>query len=275
MSSSDSSRALQLAGRIITARRDRRCLSGDDPENVVSTHLAYDVQSHVVAARADEGRAPSGWKLGYTSAVMREQMGIAEPNLGPLAAHMLLAPDGAIPETVMQPRVEPEIALVLGEDVPVDIAPSISAHDIRAYVSSAHAALEVVDSVWCGYRFTWAQNTADASSAAFVVIGPEVPLDGLSELPGVLERNGEWMGSGQGSAAMGDPFAALAWLAGRLAERGDGLRAGQVVITGGMTAAVPLEPGDVVSARIGSVRVATHRRPVTGDPTADSAILVP
>lgn len=275
MSSSDSSRVLELAGRILAARRERRCLPGDAPENSVSVDLAYDVQSHVVAARADEGRAPAGWKLGYTSAVMREQMGIAEPNFGPLAMGMLLANDGTIPETVMQPRVEPEIALVLGGDVPVDLAPSIRAKDVRAYVSSAHAALEVVDSVWCGYRFTWAQNTADGSSAAFVVVGPEVPLDGLAELPGVLELNGQAVGAGHGSAAMGDPFAALAWLARRLAERGEGLRAGQVVITGGMTAAVPLEPGDVVSARIGSVRVATHRTPATGDPTADSAILVP
>jgi 2-keto-4-pentenoate hydratase len=57
---------------------------------------------------------------------------------------------------------------------------------------------------------------------------------------------------------MGGPFNALAWLADRLIERGESLRAGDVVITGGLTRAVPLEPGDVVVALIGAVAVTVH-----------------
>ncbi len=271
MSSSVPDPAARLAVRIRAARAERRCLPADDVENAVSPELAYRVQANVVAAR-EQGRAtPAGWKLGYTSAVMREQMGIAEANFGPLDRDMLLAHDCTIPESVIQPRVEPEIALVLAADVPG----SVDALAIRAFVRSAHAALEVVDSVWCGYRFTWAQNTADGSSAAFVVLGPELDVTDLAVVPAMLERNGERVGSGFGAAAMGDPFAALAWLAGRLLERGQFLRAGQIVITGGLTAAVPLEPGDTVSARIGSALVTAHRSASGAEPTTAGDILVP
>lgn len=216
-----------LAARIDAAHRGRRLLDAGpaDPEPDLDLDTAYAVQDALTALRVSRGARRIGWKLGYTSAAMRAQMGVEAPNLGPLLDTMLVG-DGRVPSALVQPRAEPEIALVIGED---------------GAVARARAALEIVDSVWRGYRFTLELNTADGSSAAGVVLGPPLPTDGLDALPVVLHRDGEVVGEATGAAAMGNPFAALDWLAGELARRGTGLRPGDVVITGGLTAAVGAE----------------------------------
>jgi 2-keto-4-pentenoate hydratase len=187
-----------------------------------------------------------GWKLGYTSAAMREQMKVDKPNFGPLLDTMIVAPGSPVPATLVQPRVEPEVAVRLGADLRPD---------------ALLASLEVVDSVWKDYRFRLEDNTADGSSAAGVVLGPLLPdLAGqadpaaLPDLPVELIRNGEPVATATAAAAMGNPLAALDWLAQELPRHGRSLSPGDVVITGGLTAAVPLEPGDLVEARFGDER---------------------
>lgn len=217
---------------------------------------AYRIQKLVLAPRMTNGGGRGGWKLGYTSAVMREQMGVAEPNYGPLARAMILdgsTPEGAVVSVgVTQPKVEPEVAAVLATDV----SPEATLDEVRASVRSWHLALEIVDSVWEGYRFDWALNTADGSSAAFVVLGPALlPEDGQDEIdPSAIAiellRSGEPQAQGRSDAAMGDPVRALHWLTQRLANRGEALKAGDVVMTGGLTKAIDLAVNDVVSAHV-------------------------
>jgi 2-keto-4-pentenoate hydratase len=202
---------------------------------------AYAVQDALTARRMARGATRVGWKLGYTSAVMREQMGIAEPNLGPLLSSMVV---DRVDERFVQPGVEPEIALVLDRDP----GAGASVADVLAACRTAHAALEVVDSVWTGYRFDLEHNTADGSSAAGVVLGEELPLDALDEVVVSLAVDGAAVASGRGADASGHPAAGVAWLADQLAARGLALAPGDVVITGGLTAAYPLEPGGVVAA---------------------------
>lgn len=203
---------------------------------------AYAIQATVLAPRMEAGGGRGGWKLGYTSAVMREQMGIAEPNYGPLARRMLLTDGAVVSESVTQPRVEPEIAAILGHDV----ARGASIDRARSAVAEWRIALEVVDSVWEDYRFDWALNTADGSSAAFVVLGDVISDDARADLTSLevdLMIEGDVVGSGRADAAMGDPALALHWLVQR-----EALVAGEVVITGGLTAARPFEVGARVSA---------------------------
>jgi 2-keto-4-pentenoate hydratase len=259
-----------VAAAISHARGRRECIEAPFAGHVLDEEAAYAALALVVANRLAGGEHLVGWKLGYTSAVMRAQMGVSQPNFGPLTDAMLLADGAVVPESVIQPRVEPEIALVIATDVEGPASP----YEITAHVASARAALEVVDSVWCGYRFTWADNTADGSSAAFVVLGPELSLSDLSDMAAALERNGESVGQGRASDTMGSPMAALAWLSARLQERGERLRGGQVVITGGLTRAVPLDPGDVVTATIGGERVTVSRQPSVGNgPTSDDILV--
>ena len=218
-----------LAAEIDAAHRERRLLDAADQDSF-DLATAYAVQRELTGARVARGARRIGMKLGYTSQAMRAQMRIDEPNHGPLLDTMLIT-DGRVPAALVQPRVEPEIALVLGP---------------YRRPAAAHAALEVVDSVWRDYRFTLELNTADGSSAAGVVLGPPLPLDDLGACPVRLLRNGATVGTGTGEAAMGHPLHALEWLVAALGD--DALRPGDVVLTGGLTAAVPVEPGDTVEA---------------------------
>jgi 2-keto-4-pentenoate hydratase len=234
------------AARIDDAHRDRHLL--DVPADDLDLPTAYAVQRRLTARRTGRGARRVGWKLGYTSAVMREQMGVDSPNLGPLLDTMVLGPGDAVPSALVQPRVEPEIGIVVDAD---------------GRPAGARAVLEVVDSVWRDYRFTLATNTADGSSAAGVVVGDALDGD-LAAMPVELWRtpargNPVREATGSGEAAMGHPHRALAWLRDELAARGEALRAGDLVITGGLTRAIPLAPGDVVEARFPGAPVRVRR----------------
>ena len=211
---------------------------------------AYRVQDQVTALRLAGGERRAGWKLGYTSAVMRAQMGIEAPNFGPLTDAMLMESPARLPGGALQPRVEPEIGLRLGRR----LAGPCSISDVLAACDAALACLEVVDSVWSGYRFTLEDNTADGSSAAWVVVGPVMPVSDLAALPVALSVDGQVVESGTGAAASGHPALGVVWLAEQLAERGQALEPGDLVITGGLTSAHPLEPGHRIGASFGGGR---------------------
>ncbi|WP_214369847.1 2-keto-4-pentenoate hydratase [Pseudonocardia sp. H11422] len=237
--------ARALAAEIDSAHLERRLLDVDG-RDLSDLEAAYAVQRELTALRTARGARRIGWKLGYTSAAMREQMRVDAPNLGPLLDSMLVPDGGDVPAHLVQPRVEPEIAVWIGAD---------------GGPAEVRAALEIVDSVWQDYRFTLGANTADGSSAAGVVLGPPLPVEGLDALTVQVRRNGEPVGQGAGAAAMGHPFTALRWLADELPRRGEQLRPGDLVITGGLTAAVSIEPGDEVEAVFGDVTAVRLRRP--------------
>ena len=248
------------AARIVDAHRRRATLEPISARGPFALDDAYAVQAAVTRARLDRGERVVGWKLGYTSLVMREQMGVDAPNFGPLTDAMLIADGGAVPSSMTQPRVEPEVALRFGTDV----APGADRAAVLAAVAGAHAALEVVDSVWTDYRFTLADNTADGSSAAGMVLGGELPLDAIADVEVTLHVDGEPVGAGRGSDASGHPADGVVWLVEQLAARGEHLRAGDVVITGGLTRAAPLEPGSTIDARFSTGRRVTVRRVAGG-----------
>jgi 2-keto-4-pentenoate hydratase len=232
-----------LAAEIDAAHLDRRLLDAGGHD--LDLAAAYAVQRALTARRTARGARRIGWKLGYTSAAMRAQMGVDAPNVGPLLDTMLLPDGGRVPASLVQPRVEPEIALRVGPDGAPD---------------AAFAALEVVDSVWRDYRFTLETNTADGSSAAGVVLGPRLDLDGLDAVRVELVHDDRPAGTALGAAAMGHPLAALEWLVAELGRHGLALQAGDVVLTGGLTAAVPLAVGDGVRASFGGTHTVAISR---------------
>jgi 2-keto-4-pentenoate hydratase len=233
------------AARIVEAHAAFETLDPISDRVDLSMDDAYLIQGHVTDARRRRGEQPVGWKLGYTSAAMREQMGVAEPNFGPLTDAMVVPDGGDVGGRFTQPRVEPEVALRFARDVPA----GASLDDVLAAVAGAHAALEIVDSVWTDYRFHIEDNTADGSSAAGVVIGPELPLDRIADVEVTLLVDGVEHGRGVGRDASGHPAAGVVWLVDQLARAGSRLRAGDIVITGGLTAAAPLFPGVAIAAR--------------------------
>jgi 2-keto-4-pentenoate hydratase len=250
----------ELAEQLWTARAEGRVLNLED---VIERHGgswsvtdAYVVQGMLTQRRLERGERHVGWKLGYTSIAMRQQMNIGEPNFGPLTDAMLIENGGRVPPSAMQPKVEPEIAVRLARD----IGPDPSTGEVAASVEAAFGCLEVVDSVWLNYRFGIEHNTADGSSAAHVVLGDEITARDLSAVAVELRHNGRQVATATGAAASGDPLAGVAWLARQLAHSGRRLGAGEIVITGGLTAAVALDEGDVVEATFdANAVVACHR----------------
>ncbi len=219
---------------------------------------AYAIQAATLRRR---GAPAVGFKLGYTSAAMREQMGIANPNYGVLTEQHRLAVDGAPIDCarLIHPRVEPEIALRLGREL------AGAGHDrasVSHHLDAVLPALEIVDTRYPEYRFTIVDNIADNSSSAGFVLGDALPwrddID-LAVVAVALHADGQLLDEGHGGAAMGDPLLALAWLAGFLAPRGLSVPAGSIVLTGGLTRAFAAQAGQVFSARfegLGTVKAA-------------------
>lgn len=208
---------------------------------------AYAVQALRMRRRLEGGERLVGAKLGLTTKVARAALGIGEPVHGLLTSGMVV-PFGAPVRAaeLIRPRVEPELALVLGRplDRPVTVVEALAA------VEAVVPALEVVDTRYDD-RFAVTDSVADDAGAARVVLGarPRHPreLEDLALLGCVFTSPGGTATAAAGEA-MGHPAGALAWLASDLAARGDGLPAGSVVLTGGLTAAAPLTPGTVVTA---------------------------
>jgi 2-oxo-3-hexenedioate decarboxylase len=221
---------------------------------------AYEVQDIVVAERMRGlGSVIVGAKLGLTSAAKQRQMNVAEPLYGWLTSDMAI--DAGQPlrcDQFIQPRCEPEIAFILRGGVS---GAHVTAAQVLAATAAVCPAIDVLDSRFAGYSFTLPDVIADnASGAGFVAGGQLTDPAGIDlRMTGVvLEKNGELVATAAGAAALGHPAASVAWLVRALARRGRGLSAGQIVLSGGLTEAVPVSPGDVIVARfdrIGTVEL--------------------
>lgn len=254
-----------FAARLQQARAARTVLDGARDRPTLALAEAYAVQDALTTLYVSQGREVIGFKLGYTSVAMRRQMGVDAPNYGPLYADMV-QPSGGSAVGFIQPRVEPEVAVVLRADLAGE---HLTLHEIADAVGEVRAALEIVDSIWADYRFTAAQNTADGSSAAGVVLGDVLPIDprACHQVTVDLTVDGTTVGTATGSAASGHPLLGLRWLCDQLAARGGGLSAGQLVITGGLTSAVPLDPGSEIAATFsGRTRVSVRREDAVPPP---------
>lgn len=227
--------------------------------------LAYRVQTEVTKARLTNGARLVGRKIGLTSPVVQEQLGVAQPDFGVLFDDMLIL-DGAEVNSarLIQPKVEAEVAFVLASDLAGFGAAhgpqhSISADDrarVAAAVDYAVAALEIVDSRVSDWDIRITDTIADNASSGLYVLGSEqvrLAMFSPAEVSMVLYKNGELASSGNGAACLGDPLNALAWLARTAAAFGFPLRAGDVILSGALGAMVPVEPGAQITAELSTL----------------------
>jgi 2-oxo-3-hexenedioate decarboxylase len=246
----------ELAQRLTKATAARTAvdrLSDEFPQ--LDLAAAYRVQHH---QRPHTGPL-AGWKLGVTSRAEQAQANISEPTYG------FLRPEHAIDlgapldtSGLIQPRAEPEIVFTLGADLS---GPHVTAAQVLAACSGVAVGMEILDSRYRDDTITVADVVADNSSAGRYVVGASVNPTGIDlRLAGVVfEHNGEVVATASGSAALGHPAAAAAWLVRALHAQGEGLRAGEIVLSGGLTAAMPIKPGDSVVAtidRLGTIELA-------------------
>lgn len=226
------------------------------------------IQAEGFALREERGVQLCGWKMGLTSHAKMLQVGVHAPIRGRLGDKMRLA-DGATVRTegFCHPRIEPEIAFVMGRDV----REAVSAAEALDAVALVLPGLEIIDSRYRDFRFQLADVIADnTSAAAFVLGGPgrspcELRAAGLTlaNLGVIFEVDGQIVDTASTAAILDGPEHALAALIRSLVDEGKGLRRGDVVLAGAPTAAVPLRGKRTVSVRIeglgeASVRVAAE-----------------
>lgn len=217
---------------------------------------AYAVQRRGFERRLAGGDVAIGYKLGLTSRAKQVAMGVDAPLWGLLSAGMVHEEEAPLDvSSLIHPRVESEIAFLLGRDLP---GPTATVATVLAATEGLFPALEVLDSRYDDFRFTLEDVVADNASASRIVLGgrllPPSAVD--CQLEGmVLRHDGEVVDTAAGAAVSGHPAAAVAWLA----RQAGGLPAGAIVLSGGMTAPIALVPGAVVSAEFTTLGSVTLR----------------
>lgn len=220
---------------------------------------AYEIQRALLAPRRAAGERVVGWKVGLTSAAMQRQLGVDQPDYAPILSGAVVPAGGTIAVAgLCQPRIEAEIGFRLRRPLH---GPGVTAEEVLDGTELVLPALEVIDSRIAGWRIGLADTIADLASSAHVVFaegGTDPRSLDLRAVEVVLRRNGEVVGSGLGSAVLGDPAEAVAWAANTLGALGEVMAPGHWVIPGALHASVPAAAGDRFVAEftgLGSVEV--------------------
>ncbi|MET4538436.1 2-keto-4-pentenoate hydratase [Arthrobacter bambusae] len=217
---------------------------------------AYTVQELLIESRVSARNMRIGRKVGLTASTVQRQLGVDQPDFGVLLSDMQLSEDDAIPhEALIAPRIEAEIAFVMGSDVEATDREAVVA--AVAYVAPS---LEIVDSRIAGWDIGIVDTVADNASSAYFVVGSGkaaladfVPAG--AEM--VMTINGQEASKGTGADCLGDPINALVWVAETAAALGRPLRAGEIVLSGALGPMAPLKAGDVVEVRISGLGTVT------------------
>ncbi|HYB17620.1 MAG TPA: fumarylacetoacetate hydrolase family protein [Streptosporangiaceae bacterium] len=239
-----------IADALIVAERQRTAIAPfTDADPALDAETGYQAQRMVLTYRLDRGERLIGAKLGLVSRAKQEAMGVHEPLYGWLTSGMVHPHGEPLPlGELIHPRVEPEIAFLIGRElrVPATIISVLEATE------AVLAAVEVLDSRYQDFRFRLPDVIADNASGSRVVLGPRARVPGdlcdLRLLGCVLRAQGDVAATAAGGAVMGHPAAAVAWLVNRLCPEDWRLEPGALVLSGGLTAPVPMRPGSVVSA---------------------------
>jgi 2-oxopent-4-enoate hydratase len=248
-------RAAEAYARLAAARADRRpCAPVRDLLSPGDIDAAYSVQSAWVADRIAAGARIVGRKIGLTNPAVQAQLGVDQPDFGVLLDDM--ACPAGVPVDItrtLQPKIEAEIAFVLARD----LADAVTGPaEVAAATASVVAALEIVDSRVAGWDIGIVDTVADNASSGLFTLGDRPRGLGDLDLSGcamTLRRGDDVVSTGSGAACLGNPLAAVAWLATTARKYGRPLRAGDIVLSGALGPMVPVAPGDCFLAEISGI----------------------
>ena len=219
---------------------------------------AYAVQGAWVKSKLAAGRKIIGWKIGLTSKAMQSALNITTPDSGVLFDDMLFADGASIPQNrFIQPRIEAEIAFVMKAPLK---GPNVTPQDVIAATDYVAPSLEIldtrivrVDPITKKTRIIVDTISDNAANAGIVLGGqkwrPE-EMD-LRWVGAIVSRNREVEETGLGAGVLNNPTLGIAWLANRLAQYGDMISAGQVVLSGSFIRPVETSHGDLIEADFG------------------------
>ncbi|WP_269619633.1 2-oxo-3-hexenedioate decarboxylase [Zhongshania sp. BJYM1] len=211
---------------------------------------SYDIQDELCRRWVARGDRITGMKAGLTSRAKMLQMGVDEPSFGFLTSAMACPESGKIQiDELVHPRVEAEIGFVLKREIGGD---HLSIDDVMAATDFVIPAVEIIDSRYEKFKFDLISVIADNGSSSRYVTGGR-PMDprnlDLCSIGVVIECNGDIEELGASAAVLDHPANSIIMLAAHLHSRGARLPAGQLILTGGITAAVAVQKGDVINAR--------------------------
>ncbi|MGG4454100.1 2-keto-4-pentenoate hydratase [Brevibacillus porteri] len=211
--------------------------------------LAYRVQDRLIDMKCEaEKTKRAGRKLGLTSVAKQQMMGVHEPVYGVLLDSMQVTEHNTVSlEPFIHPKIEPEIAFVFKRELK---GPSVSVPEVLDATAYIMPALEIIDSRYLNFSFTLADVIADnSSSSRFILGGPcskpdktDLTLTGM-----VFKKNGRVISTSTGAAVMGHPARAIAWLVNKLAEVGQNIAPGEIVLSGALCEAISIADGDVIT----------------------------
>ena len=220
----------------------------------LSIEEAYLVQEELVRQKLEEGKTIVGPKIGITSEAKMQQMNVDDPIYGYVFDDMVVEEGDSIAVSdFIHPKVEAEIGFILKEDLE---GPGVTALDVLRATEYVFPALEIIDSRYENFNFTLPDVIADNTSAAGAIFGTDLKRPETLELDVVgvtLSVNGELKELGAGAAVLGHPANSVARLANMISKKGEKVKAGQPILTGGVTSAVRLSPGDFVNVKYGGL----------------------
>jgi 2-keto-4-pentenoate hydratase len=260
----DTAQRSAAAGLLWAAERDRAPI-GPLTETFPGIDVvdAYEVQLINIRRRLAAGARVRGHKVGLSSPVMQQMMGVDEPDYGHLLDGMVLAQDTPVPATAYcYPRIEVEIGYVLGSSLP---GAGCTEADVLAATEYLVPSFELIDSRITDWRIKLADTIADNASSAGVILGEprrtpaELAAAGtdLANIEAVLYQGGKEVASGNTSAVLGNPTACVAWLARKVADFGVKLEAGHLILPGSCTRAIDARPGDTFRAEFAGLGTVT------------------
>ena len=241
---------------LVEAEKNRRPI-GPVSEMVpggLSLDDARRINERIVENRVRAGEKVVGFKIGFTNLAVREKMGLPDSTYGYLLDSMVLENGVKVPMSeLIAPKLECEICMKLKQELK---GKGLSEEDVIKATEGVSASFEICDARikdWkCPYPDFFADN---GFSARIVLQGQWHGADGFDFLNEkvVLTQGGKELAQGAGALAMGHPARAVAWLAGKLAERNRGLEPGQIVMTGTLTPILPVEKGATYTAKFSTL----------------------
>lgn len=227
---------------------------------------AYEVQRTWVESKLRAGRRLKGRKIGLTSRAMQQSVSITEPDHGALLDDMFFEDGGTVPtDRFIRPRVEVELAFVLGEDLR---GPGVTTFDVLDATRYVTPALEILDArvqmadPETGHLRTIVDTISDNAADAGIVVGGRAvrPSDiDMRWVSALLYLNGVVEESGVAAAVLNHPANGVAWLANKLVPFDVGLERGQVILAGSFTRPVHANSGDIFHADYGPLGAITCR----------------
>ncbi|MDR0990821.1 MAG: fumarylacetoacetate hydrolase family protein [Propionibacteriaceae bacterium] len=258
MTQNDNPKLAGFAEELLTAYRTKQAIAPlSERDASLTIDDAYDIQLAQVAAWTAAGATIKGYKVGLTSQAMRQQLGVDQPDFGHLTESMFYPEHSPIDTAIfLQPKIEPEVAFVLGRPLS---GPGVNVADAIRAVDFVLPAIELIDSRVANWRIGIVDTVADNASSGGLVLGSNPTRLEDVDLARVgcnLMIDSTLIASGANSAVLGSPINALVWLANTLGQRGIAFQPGDVILPGSVTAAYPVQSGSVVAAEfagLGSV----------------------